>query len=221
LSAETRSTKLLQGVKRILAFFHAQGYALGLVSNASTYHKQPLYDFDLARFFDTIVFSCDVGYAKPHPEIYLLACRELGAPPEDVLFVGNSYNMDVATPVQLGMQALHVSKSARYTHHIDTISALGLFVLETPFYDIPHRINTTPELREHQIILNSFMLMTNYHDRCCLTYICSGSQAGVPRDFFLQRFLPSLSLPSSQRDAPRSIPVKAGSEILLLTPLPR
>ena len=221
LIAEARSTKLLAGTKRILAFFQACGYRLGLVSNASTYHKQPLYDFDLARFFDTAVFSCDAGYAKPHPKIYLIACQRLGVSPQDVLFVGDSYTMDVDTPLQLGMQALHVSKSERYTHHIDSIDAMGLMILENECSSIAQHINTTPPLLERQILLNTFTLMTNHHDRQCLTYICSGSQAGVSRNFFLQRFLTSSSLPSDQGDTPFSIPVKAGSEILLLTPLPR
>lgn len=218
LIAEVRSTKLLAGVKSILAFFQARGYRLGLVSNASTYHKQPLYDFDLARFFETAVFSCDVGCAKPHPDIYLMACRQLGVSPDEALFVGDSYNMDVDAPLRLGMRALHVSKSERYTHHIDNIAQMGLLILTGECYDISRRINTAPPLVERQICLNMFTLMTNHHDRQCLTYICSGVQAGTPCDFFLQRFLASSTLPSSHSGNPHAIPVKAGPEILLLTP---
>lgn len=221
LITEARSTKLLPGVKRILAFFQACGYTLGLVSNASTYHKEPLYDFNLARFFDTVVFSCDVGYAKPHLEIYLIACQRLGVSPQDVVFVGDSYTLDVDAPLQLGMQALHVSKSERHTHHIDSITAMGLMILENECSSIAQHLNTTPPLLERQILLDEFTLMANHHNRQCLTYICSGSQAGVPREFFLQRFLTSSSLPSHQSHDPLSIPVKAGPEILLLTPLPR
>ena len=57
----------------------------GLVSNSwSTGH----YDRELlARLFDAILISAELGMHKPEPEIYLLASRRVGAEPEACLFV--------------------------------------------------------------------------------------------------------------------------------------
>ncbi|MFO8059468.1 MAG: HAD-IA family hydrolase, partial [Bacillota bacterium] len=46
-------------------------------------------DCRLAEFFGAAVFSFRVGFAKPHPDIYLSACRQLEVDPADCLFIGD------------------------------------------------------------------------------------------------------------------------------------
>ena len=114
LFTEAKATHVFSGVTTILSFFKQRGYAIGVVSNVSTYHKEPFFRFGLDDFVDVVAFSCDLGVAKPDPAIYLTACHQLGVRPEHVVCVGDSYNMDVKAPLSLGMKAIHVSPSGRY-----------------------------------------------------------------------------------------------------------
>jgi putative hydrolase of the HAD superfamily len=218
LEMEALSTRLIPGVKTILAFFRQRGYKLGVISNASTMHKQPLFDFDLARFLDVSVFSCDIGYAKPAPEIYLNACQRLDVTPREVLFVGDSYNMDVKTPCELGMQAIHVSKSPRHQHRIAQITDMGLLLLEPRISHIYNHLNALSMFQEQQIVVHQIRLFPHHPDRQWLTYLCTGTRNGQHQDFLLQRAILVSSSPRiPQKTHPRDVWVEIDEETLRLS----
>lgn len=52
-----------------------------------------------------VVFSHDVGFAKPQPEIYLLACGRAGVAPQRAIFVGDGDNNELAGAEHVGMRA--------------------------------------------------------------------------------------------------------------------
>lgn len=52
-----------------------------------------------------VVFSHDVGFAKPQPEIYLLACARAGVAPQRAIFVGDGDNNELAGAEHVGMRA--------------------------------------------------------------------------------------------------------------------
>ena len=49
----------------------------------------------LLRHFPIRIYSCNVRYRKPHPEIFRLALRQVQAPAEEVVFVGDSLLADI------------------------------------------------------------------------------------------------------------------------------
>jgi FMN phosphatase YigB (HAD superfamily) len=224
LLTDSRTTHLFSGVKTILSFFKRQGYALGVVSNVSTYHKEPFFRLGLDRFVDVVVFSCDVGYAKPHPEMYLNACKQLEVKPDEVVFVGDSYNMDVKMPLSLGMKAIHVSLSRRHRDTIDNITEMGLMILDDDIYNIKYLINDTKPVADRKVILQTFTLLEDQNDQESITYSCSGSHYGEERRFYLKRYFDPSSLYSRQveydhvneRGDKFSIPITIGSEFFLL-----
>jgi HAD superfamily hydrolase (TIGR01509 family) len=226
LVTDSQTTSLLAGVNTILSFFKRRGYAIGVVSNVSTYHKEPFFRLGLDRFVDRVVFSCDVGIAKPDPEIYLNACKQLDVKPDEVVFVGDSYNMDVKMPLSLGMKAIHISTSRRYRHTIDTITEMGLMILDDNIYNIKHLINDTKSVAERNVVLHTFTLLENQEDQESITYSCSGSHHGEEHRFYLKRYLEPSSLYSGQAEYNHvseggdssSIPIKIGSEFFLLIP---
>ncbi len=55
--------------------------------------------------FATVVASCDLGTAKPAPEIFLEAARRLRLPPASVLHVGDRWDLDVGGAVAAGLGA--------------------------------------------------------------------------------------------------------------------
>jgi putative hydrolase of the HAD superfamily len=100
------ATQLGSTSQALLESLRARGLKLGLVSN--TFDPPDLLHRDMARFglaarVDAIVFSSEVGFRKPRPEIFRRALGILGVEPEAALFVGDSLYHDVRGASELGM----------------------------------------------------------------------------------------------------------------------
>ena len=57
-----------------------------------------------------VLTSARLGVEKPHPESYAAAIAAAGCAPGEILFVGDTYEADVAGPERAGMQALLVRR---------------------------------------------------------------------------------------------------------------
>lgn len=93
----------------VLNWLQEKKIALAVVSNSifpGEYHLEDLRTFGLTPFFQTILFSSDVGRRKPHPEIFRRALNELSLGPEEVIFVGDRMREDILGPQQLGIRAV-------------------------------------------------------------------------------------------------------------------
>lgn len=77
-------------------------YPMVLVSNFYGNVESVLEDFDLRRYFRSIIESAVVGVRKPDPQIFRLGVDALGLRPEEVLVVGDSYKKDIVPAESLG-----------------------------------------------------------------------------------------------------------------------
>jgi epoxide hydrolase-like predicted phosphatase len=90
------------------------GIRTGLLSNS--WGNRESYEFDhFDTLFDAVVISGEVGLRKPDPEIYALAARDVGVPPEQCVFVD-----DIAANVRGAVAAGMVG-----VHHTDTDATLA------------------------------------------------------------------------------------------------
>jgi putative hydrolase of the HAD superfamily len=64
----------------------------------------------LEGMFGTVMVSEAFGARKPDPSIFKAALRALGARPEDTVFVGDSWNVDIAPARALGMRAVWLNR---------------------------------------------------------------------------------------------------------------
>jgi putative hydrolase of the HAD superfamily len=78
-------------------------------------------DIGLENLFDVMVFSCDVGVAKPDEKIYKIALEKLGVKPEECLFIGDDVKNDVGGPRKIGMKSFLIN---RKYHGEDNIQSL-------------------------------------------------------------------------------------------------
>jgi HAD superfamily hydrolase (TIGR01509 family) len=83
----------------------ARGLKLAVVSNSFAEDVAGWETSPLRSFFDVTLFSCAAGLAKPDPEIYLLACRELQLPPGRALFIGDGADDELAGARTAGLGA--------------------------------------------------------------------------------------------------------------------
>jgi putative hydrolase of the HAD superfamily len=89
-----------------------RGIRMGIVTNA--YQPMWLRDLELEHygllpFFaeqKTRISAADVGYLKPHPQIFQHALEQIGTRPEETLFVGDNVVADIAGAQGAGMRAV-------------------------------------------------------------------------------------------------------------------
>ena len=77
-------------------------YRLGLVSNFYGNLETVCQEFQLFRYFNTVVDSVVVGLRKPDPAIWSLALTKIDVRPENSWVVGDSYERDIVPPKKLG-----------------------------------------------------------------------------------------------------------------------
>jgi putative hydrolase of the HAD superfamily len=85
----------------------ARDYRLAIVSNVHEAYLVPshLEKMGLNNRFDAVILSVEVGWRKPHPEIYAMALRALGAQADQAVFVGDTHSADFIGPEQAGIRS--------------------------------------------------------------------------------------------------------------------
>jgi putative hydrolase of the HAD superfamily len=63
----------------------------------------------IAPLLDARVYSVQVGQHKPHPLMYLTACRRLGVHPRECLFVGDGGSRELSGAAAIGMTAVRLA----------------------------------------------------------------------------------------------------------------
>jgi HAD superfamily hydrolase (TIGR01549 family) len=97
----------LGSAQALLDSLRSRGLKTGLVANSwpdpARLLRADVEAFGLAEQLDVIVFSEEVGFRKPQPEIFLHALEQLGVEPENAMFVGDRLDTDVQGAAQVGM----------------------------------------------------------------------------------------------------------------------
>lgn len=89
-----------------LARLRAAGLRLGIVSNSDGRVDQALSAAGLREFFDVVIDSSVFGAEKPDPAIFRAALEALEVAPEEALYVGDLYDVDVLGARAAGMDAV-------------------------------------------------------------------------------------------------------------------
>ena len=67
----------------------------------------------VARYFDQILVSGDVGFGKPDRRIFEIILARLNARPDTSLMIGNSLTKDVQGAQSTGMRAVWINRSGK------------------------------------------------------------------------------------------------------------
>jgi HAD superfamily hydrolase (TIGR01509 family) len=115
-----------------LARLKAEGYRLGLISNTMFSGKAHLADlarFNMAGYFDKVLFSAEENKWKPNPAPFEHILLALALPPAAAVFVGDDPANDVLGAQRAGLRAVHFRATNRFPRPADihpdaTIDAL-------------------------------------------------------------------------------------------------
>jgi putative hydrolase of the HAD superfamily len=90
----------------VLAALRDRGVRLGVISNADGRIVNILRQCAIEQFFDVVIDSHFVGVEKPDPRIFQLALAQAQARPEQAIFVGDIYGIDIVGAERAGIRPL-------------------------------------------------------------------------------------------------------------------
>lgn len=102
------------------------GLRLGVVSNSDGRVDQALAAAGLREYFDVVVDSDLAGVEKPDPRIFSFAIEALGLRPDEVLYIGDIYEVDVVGAEAAGLHAALVDPEGRHAgHHVPSAPSVA------------------------------------------------------------------------------------------------
>jgi HAD superfamily hydrolase (TIGR01549 family) len=101
-------------VVETLGQLKGEGYRMSIISNSDGRVEHELHDMGMERYFERVYDSEVVGVRKPEPGIYELALRDLDLRPEEALFVGDMFYIDIWGANWVGIPGLHLDPLGLY-----------------------------------------------------------------------------------------------------------
>jgi putative hydrolase of the HAD superfamily len=109
-------SRVRPGTAEALRELRERGYSLGVVSNSDGRMEALLESVGLRPFFDFVIDSHVVGVEKPDPRIFRLGCERAGARPEEVIYVGDIYEIEVVGARAVGLRTYLIDPLGRWDH---------------------------------------------------------------------------------------------------------
>lgn len=91
-----------------------KGLITGLVSNVDKDITSMLERLQIESLLEVVVTSQEVGFTKPHPEIFEAAVRKAGIKAVDAVFIGDQYKIDVLGAINVGMSGILLDRTDYY-----------------------------------------------------------------------------------------------------------
>ena len=98
----------------ILEALKSRDVSLGLISNTAmtsgATFRIHLKRLGLLHYFDALIFSDEVGYAKPSGEVFQLALDALNVQPDSTVHVGDDRAADIGGALKAGLRAVWIAR---------------------------------------------------------------------------------------------------------------
>jgi putative hydrolase of the HAD superfamily len=107
--AVAADTTLRRDAVPTLRALRQRGLRTAVVSDCGYELPEFLPRLPIAPLLDARIYSVHVGQRKPHPAMYLAACRALRVDPEECLYVGDGGSRELTGAAEVGMTAVRVA----------------------------------------------------------------------------------------------------------------
>ena len=101
--------KPIDGAVDLLKKLKSGGVKIVIVSNSifpAYLHLNELEKYNIIPYVDGLIFSCEIGIKKPHPDIYMKALEIAGCYPSEAVFIGDRFEEDVIGPREVGIKSI-------------------------------------------------------------------------------------------------------------------
>lgn len=110
------------GIEELLKYLREKKIKVGLASSTrEVLVRQELTDGGLISYFDEVVCGDMVKRSKPEPDIFLEACRRLGARAENCYVIEDSYN-GIRAAYAAGMHPVMIPDLAQPTEEMERLA---------------------------------------------------------------------------------------------------
>jgi len=112
-----------KGIRELLSYLKEQGYLIGLASSTRlAVIEHQLKAAGIYDYFDNLTSGDMLKKSKPEPDIYLMACENLGVKPEEAIAIEDSYN-GVRAAYRAGMCSVMVPDMVAPDEEMKSISS--------------------------------------------------------------------------------------------------
>ncbi len=125
--ADAAAWRVFDDVRPTLDRLRARGVRMAVLSNWDERLHPLLRELELDDYFETLVVSCDVGFAKPSPVIFEHTARKLGLPPSAILHVGDSECEDGVGSREAGFRGALIARGKKSSN--GALTSLGELTL--------------------------------------------------------------------------------------------
>lgn len=101
--------QLFPEVPVLLETLTNDGFIVGVITNGPVEHQyKKLKSLGITTYFhrDLIFISDEVGIAKPNPQLFEQVARKTGFAPNEHLYIGDTWENDIAAPSNAGWQSI-------------------------------------------------------------------------------------------------------------------
>jgi putative hydrolase of the HAD superfamily len=88
------------------------GLRIAVISNSNGSVRSILESLRLTQYLEFVIDSFEVGVEKPDPHIFRIALQEMGVQPEEAVYVGDIYSVDVLGARAAGLDAILLDPGA-------------------------------------------------------------------------------------------------------------
>lgn len=121
MSYVEKEVPLMKGTKELLEYLKSIGARVAIASSTrQSVIKHHLLSTGLTGYFEKIISGDMVTYSKPAPDIYIMACRELGIEPGDAFAVEDSYN-GIRSASAAGMKTIMIPDMQPYNEEMSKL----------------------------------------------------------------------------------------------------
>lgn len=123
-----------EGLTDILQNMKNNGYKLALISDCSPDVPDVWKELEYAKYFDVVLFSCEVKLKKPDERIYNLALERLELEAKDCYYIGDGGSFELTGAKRVGMhpiliKSLEDEKKDVYKKYTDNFDGDRIFSL--------------------------------------------------------------------------------------------
>lgn len=104
------------GTTDLLKWLKQRDIKIGIISNTEHGTIEPviLRNFNIAQYFDSMTFSCNVGLRKPASLIFQKALTSLGVKAEESVHIGDQFNADIVGARRCNMKTIYLKTEADF-----------------------------------------------------------------------------------------------------------
>lgn len=131
-SMRERVPEMLSGLKSL-------GLRLSVISNTACEFQvfDTLESYGIRDYFEDVTLSSVVGYRKPDPRIFKIACRQMRVQPGECIYAGDTLSRDVVGPRTAGFsKTIQIHSFLTQSRDADCIGKVQPDYLISDIYDV-------------------------------------------------------------------------------------